>query len=153
AAASDPEVAHLLAQAARVDADPAVRAAAVRGLGRASERSVEILRERLSDPDAGVRLAAVGALASDARGREALAPMLEIAPDAAGVEAARVLLSAPDTAAALTARARAFLLEALAMDAAALRSQAGVAFASLPRDREPPLDALRAALAREADAD
>lgn len=153
AAASDPDVTRLLAEVARVDADPTVRAAAVRGLGRAGESSVEILRERLSDPEAGVRLAAVAALASDARGREALAPMLEITPDSAGLEAARVLLSAAETSAALAARARAFLLEALAMGSAALRSQAGVAFASLPRDREPPLDALRAALRREADAD
>ena len=149
----DPDVARLLAEAARVDADATVRAAAVRGLGRAGESAVAILRERLSDPDAGVRLAAVAALASDARGRQALAPMLEIAPAAAGIEAARVLLNAPDTSAALTARGRAFLLEALAMDDPALRAQAGVAFASLPLDREPPLEALRAALAGEADPD
>lgn len=147
----DPDVARLLAEAARVDPDPTVRAAAVRGLGRAGESPVAILSERLSDPDAGVRLAAVAALASDARGREALAPMLEIGPAAAGIEAARVLLNAPDTSAALEARARAFLLEALAADDPALRAQAGVAFASLPADREPPLDALRAALSGEAD--
>lgn len=151
-AAGDDDVALLLAEAARVDSVPSVRAAAVRALGRLPS-ALPTLRERLSDPDPGVRMAAVGALAGDPRGRHALAPLLEIAPSAAGVEAARVLLASGEPGLELAERARAFLSEVLSTGAPSLRAQAGVAFASLPADREPPLDALRAALASEADPD
>ncbi|HBQ13741.1 MAG TPA: hypothetical protein DEF51_22265, partial [Myxococcales bacterium] len=47
-----------LAEAARVDPDPAVRAAAVGSLALAGPAGVDALRERLGDPMSSVRLAA-----------------------------------------------------------------------------------------------
>ncbi len=153
AAASDPAVRQVLEEAARVDAEASVRAAAVRALGDAGADAVPMLRERLGDPDPSVRMAAVGALmeADEARGRLALGAMLEIAPDPAGVEAARLLAQASEAAEGLAGRdaAHAFLRRALRSPDASLRAQAGVAIASLPIDRAPPLDALREALGPE----
>lgn len=156
-AADDPAVLAELERIARVDAEALVRAAAVRSLGDADEGAIAILRERLSDPEAIVRFAAISALmdADEEQARIAFAPLLEIAPSSAGVEAARLLALLDDDESALVgpAAARAYLLRALSSDDASLRSQAGIALSSLPRDREPPLDALRAALEREPDPD
>lgn len=157
AVASDAPVRERLAELARVDSEASVRAAAVRALGRAGPAAVDMLRERLADPDASVRFAAVGALieADEERGRIALGAMLEVSPSPAGVEAARLLArrgAGPEGLAGAQA-ARAFLRRALASADASLRAQAGVAIASLPEGAEAPIDALREALAGEADPD
>jgi HEAT repeat protein len=151
ARAEDEAVAALLAEAARSDADPTVRATAVRALGRAGTDAVAMLRERLSDADPGVRLAAVAALAASDAMRGALAPMIEVATSVTGIEAARLLLAHGVPTGELASAARAFLGRALSASDPTLRAQAGVAVASLPLDREPPLDALRAALRSERD--
>ncbi len=144
-----------LEQVARVDSEASVRASAVRALGRAGTDAIAILRERLGDPDPGVRFAAVGALisADPERGRIAIGPLLSVAPSPSGIEAARLLAQADDVPGSPVgaAQALAFLRRVLASDDPALRAQAGVAIASLPTDRRPPLDALRAALATEND--
>ena len=155
--ASDAPVRARLAELARVDPEGSVRAAAVRALGRAGAEAVEMLRERLADPDASVRFAAVGALvaADEQRARLVLGAMLEAAPSAAGVEAARLLAQrgeGPEGPAGAQA-ARAFLRRVLSDGDAALRAQAGVAIASLPAGAEAPVDALREALAAERDPD
>jgi HEAT repeat protein len=156
-AVSDPAVLAELERIARVDAEALVRAAAVRSLGQADEGAIAILRERLSDPEAIVRFAAIGALmdADQEQARIAFGALLEIAPSAAGVEAARLLALLEDDESALPgpAAARAYLLRALASDDPSLRAQAGIALSSLPVDRGPPLDALRTALEREVDPD
>jgi HEAT repeat protein len=163
-AADEPAVARALAEAARVDPEPSVRAAAVRALGRGGDRAVDALRERLGDADSRVRLAAVGALvqADRDRARLLLGSLLEVAPSPAGIEAARWLAQdapradAEASAAAVPSRAaaaRLFLRRALFADDPSLRSQAGVALAGLPADAEAPVGAIREALAREADPD
>lgn len=156
-AADDAAVRDALVETARVDPDGSVRAAAVRALGRAGSEAVPMLRERLGDPDPSVRMAAVTALmeADPERGRLALGAMLDIAPDVAGIEAARLLAQAgegPEGLAGVDA-AHAFLRRALRSSEPSLRSQAGVAIASLPVDREPPLGALREALTAERNAE
>jgi HEAT repeat protein len=150
-AAADASVAGALERVARVDPDESVRAAAVRALGGAGEHGVEILRERLGDPEPMVRFAALSALvrAAPDQARVALASLLEIAPSAAGIEAARLLCSIEDRGALVPARD--YLVRALASEDPQIRSQAGIALSSLPRDREPPLEILRDALGREPD--
>ncbi len=119
-----------LAEVARVDPVSRVRAAAVRALGAYGPGAFEPLRGRLSDPDAGVRMAAVGALVRADRGQAlaAIGPLLEMAPNAAGVEAARVLAAAGGEGATT---ARAFLGRALRGGEANVRAQAAVALSSL----------------------
>lgn len=148
AAAEETEVRDALAQLARVDPEASVRAAAVRALAQAGAEAVETLRERLGDPESSVRFAAVGALfeADRADAREALAPMLEVAPSPAGIEAAR-LLAQLESDESVTARA--FLTRALAAEDPALRSQAGVALAGLPTDAPSLLEPVREALRGE----
>ncbi len=154
--AAEEGVAHALAERARIDAEASVRAAAVRALAGGGDEAVGPLRERLGDPEASVRLAAVGALyaADRAAALEALGPLLEVAPSPSGVEAARLIaqLGAQDEASSEAAAARAFLVRVLAGADPSLRSMAGVALAGLPVDAAAPLDAVREALAREADA-
>ncbi|MEM9191515.1 MAG: HEAT repeat domain-containing protein [Myxococcota bacterium] len=126
-----------LAEAARVDPEPRVRARAVRSLGAYGQAAFEYIRERLSDPDASVRLGAVSALVEADRSRAlaAVGSLLEIAPSRAGIEAARLLAmesgeegEEPSEGAVL---ARAFLRRALASGDASVRSQAAVALTSL----------------------
>lgn len=147
------EVRDALMTAARVDADPSVRAAAVRALARAGAEGVPMLRERLGDPDASVRMAAVAALveADPAGGRLALGAMLAVAPDPAGIEAARLLVLAGPGPEGLPGpdAGRLFLRRALAAGDPSLRAQAGVAIASLQPDRGAPWAALREGLAAE----
>lgn len=154
--ADDPEVRRALEEAARVDPVASARAAAVRGLAGAGAEAVEILRERLSDPESSVRLAAVGALfeADREEALRALGPLLAVAPSPAGIEAARLIaqLDAEDAPPEEAEAARAFLRQALIAEDPALRSQAGVALAGLPLDARSPTEALREALAREGDA-
>lgn len=152
-----PAVFRALSEAARVDPEPSVRAAAARALGRAGGAAVGPLRERLSDPESRVRLAAVAALAQadPERARLALGPLLETPPSPAGIEAARWLAQEPDeTDDGATTRARAaraYLRRALFADGAALRSQAGVALAGLPQAAASPIEAVREALGQEED--
>ena len=144
----------VLEERARVDPDPSVRAAAVRALGPFGAGVVVILRERLSDPIATVRMAAVSALLAADRdaARPTLAALLATQPSAQGIEAARLLATpaARETPSdADASAARAYLVGALSATDASLRSQAAVALATL---HDPGIaDALRAALARETD--
>jgi HEAT repeat protein len=132
-----------LAETARVDPLAAVRGAAVLSLSAYGPDAVETLRERLSDPDDGVRMSAIGALGRTDReqARLALGPLLEMQPTPAGIEAARVLANAAedDEGAAGMTDARAYLRRALALPEPRMRSQAATALASLRRD--PSLDA------------
>lgn len=127
-----------LAEAARVDPLPDVRATAVRSLGNYGGAVFESLRERLSDADSGVRMAAVGALvrADRERALSAIGPLLEMTPSRAGIEAARVLADVPADAepAEGAVLARAFLRRALSAGEVETRSQAAVALSSLPVD-------------------
>jgi HEAT repeat protein len=147
-----------LSEQARVDPEPAVRAACVRALGEHGPAGFETLRERLSDPDSQVRMSAVTALvrADRERALSALGPLLEMAPSPAGVEAARVLAGGarrageetPGADAEGVTLARAYLRRSLESAEPALRSQAAVALSSLPEENG--LDAaLREALDRE----
>lgn len=124
-----------LAEAARVDPLPSVRSAAVRSLGVYGPEAFEPLRERISDPDGAVRMAAVGALMSADGDRAAavIAGLLEMTPTRAGIEAARVLADRSDAqqGAEGAVTARAFLRRALVATETDLRSQAAVALSSL----------------------
>lgn len=149
AASSGPAYA-ALAEAARVDPLPKVRAAAVRSLGAYGALGFEQLRERLSDADHGVRMAAVGALVEADRERavSVIGTLLEISPGPAGVEAARVLATGEGEGAQT---ARAFLRRALVSGEPNVRAQAAVALSSLPAN-DALVPALLEALEREQDA-
>ncbi len=131
-----------LAEAARVDPEPGVRAAACASLGEYGADAFEMLRERLSDADSQVRLAAVRALvrADRALSLSVLGPLLEMAPNPAGIEAARVLAGGGRRPGEEVSEehqegetlARAYLRQALESSAPNLRSQAAVALSSLP---------------------
>lgn len=150
--AGEPDVQRVLAGVARMDPSPSVRAAGVRSLAHAGAVAFDALRERLGDPSSSVRLAAVGALlsADSERAPLVLEPLLRIAPTPAGIEAARLLARrSGDDGVASRAAARSFLRQALSAASPSLRSQAGVALASLPAGTEAPLEAVREALASE----
>jgi HEAT repeat protein len=149
-----------LAEAARVDPEAKVRAAACASLGEYGSEAFEILRERLSDADAQVRLAAVRALVRADRplSLSVLGPLLEMAPNPAGIEAARVLAGGGRQADDEISQehqegetlARAYLRRALESAAPALRSQAAVALSSLESVADLG-EVLGAALEREED--
>ncbi len=152
-AAPETEARLALESIARGDPEPAVRMVAVRALGAYGAAGVAALRERLSDPVAGVRMGAVEALlrADRQQARTILGALLETPTSAQGIEAAR-LLASPVQGSAATADpgARAYLRQALLATDPNLRSQAGVALVSIPGADE--LAAvLREALGREAD--
>jgi HEAT repeat protein len=152
-AAPDSGARNALEQAARVDPEPAVRMAAVRALGAFGPPAIGALRERLSDPQAGVRLTAVEALlrADRDQARPILGALFAVPTSAQGIEAARLLaLPGRDGASPSDAGARAYLVQALDAPDPNLRSQAGVALTSIPGSEEY-VGALRAALARESD--
>lgn len=147
----------VLEERARIDPDPSVRAAAVRALGSFDTAAISLIRERLSDPIASVRMTAVAALLHADRdgGRTVLASLFEAPPSAQGIEAARLLgtrleRDQPPTEEDASA-ARAYLLSALSANEAGLRSQAAVALSTLrgPAEIE---TSLAHALAVEADA-
>jgi len=146
-AAPDGAVFVALAEAARVDPLPKVRAAATRSLGAFAAQAFEPIRERLSDADTTVRMAAVGALVAADRERalSALGSLLDMTPTPAGVEAARVLASTEGEGAET---ARAFLRGALVSGDSRVRSQAAVALWSLPSN-EALVPAIVEALAAE----
>jgi hypothetical protein len=157
ALAPDSEVRLLLEDRARMDPDPAVRSAAASALGAFGEAALPILRERLSDPVASVRMGVVAALLRADRdaARETIASLLATPPSPQGIEGARLLATpvdrdAPPTAAD-TQAARAYLFGALAASDAALRSQAAIALSTLRLD-EAGATHLAQALAREPDA-
>src|SRR5207247_1009811 len=60
--APESEARSVLEERARIDPDPGVRAAAVRALGSFGQPAISLIRERLSDPIASVRMAAVASL-------------------------------------------------------------------------------------------
>jgi len=149
-ATPDPRARHDLASAARVDPEPAVRAAATRALGAFGAPASEALRERLSDADLGVRRAATLALVQADRpsAERILAPLLGLPASAHGIDAARVLAASPT---ADTARdAGAYLLQALASGDPTLRSAAAIALLSLSRSPAR-ADAVADAMTRETD--
>ncbi len=147
----------VLEERARIDPDPMVRGAAVRALGSFATAAIELLRERLSDPIASVRMAAVAALlhADRERGRAVLASLLATPSSAQGIEAARLLGTTverdePPTDQDASA-ARAYLTSALVAGDPSLRSQAAVALSTL-RGQTDLRAALSQALVRETDA-
>ena len=151
----DSEAQQALEAAARVDPEPAVRAACVRALGEIGPNAVEALRERLSDESASVRTAAVDALvrADRARALEVLGALLAMPPSPAGIEAARVIatpLATEPEEPAGARDARAYLRGALSSSDPTLRAQAGVALAGMPPQEGVEIS-LRAALAAETD--
>lgn len=124
-----------LAMLARNDAEARVRNAAVRSLGAYGALATSVLIERLSDSDAGVRLAATRALvrADPTAATPILRSLVDAPPSRASVEAARVVLMrgcGEDTH--LCVAAERHLFGVLAGDALALRSQAAVAVMSVP---------------------
>ena len=146
-AAPDGRVYVALAEAARVDPIPKVRAAAARSLGAFGAQAFETLRERLSDADQTVRMAAVGALveADRAQALGVVGSLLDMAPSPSGIEAARVIAASGGEGADT---ARAFLRRALVSGEASVRSHAAVALSGLP-DNDALLPALAEALESE----
>ncbi len=152
------EAMNALAQAARVDPDARVRAAAARALGSFGAAAVPFLRERLGDAEAQVRLTVVGALlrADRTAAVELLVPLLATPTSRTGIEAARWIAlttpaASPDRNRAARQRAddaRLYLLGALHDDDPTLRAQAAVALVSLPAD-EATTRGLREALVDE----
>lgn len=136
AAAPDAAIRRALAEVARVDPEPRVRAAAVRALGKFGSSAVDTLRERLSDADAGVRTAAVASLVAADRtaARLTLAPLLALPPSGAGIETARFLALGGEGDLRATVDARAYLLRTLETGDATLRVSAALALLSLPGD-------------------
>jgi len=140
-AAPDEQVRASLAEIARVDPAPAVRSQAVRTLGLFGSRAAPAIRERLSDSESRVRMAAVRALVAADRelALVALTPLLEIAPSPEGIEAARSLAQqGQDGPARGALLASAYLKRALDSQQASHRAQAGVALGTLAPD--PALD-------------
>jgi HEAT repeat protein len=139
-----------LAEAARVDPELPVRAAATRSLAAFGAPAFDHVRERLSDPDAMVRTAAVRSLVEIDRSRalSALGLLLEVEPSQAGIEAARILAAPTEDEETVNAEgvvlARAFLRRALTTGDMTMRSQAAVALTSLPTDESLDADLLRA---------
>ncbi|MFW5926101.1 MAG: HEAT repeat domain-containing protein [Myxococcota bacterium] len=133
------EVRRLLADVARRDPIPAVRAAAVHALGSQGTAALPALRDRLGDPKTLVRLAVVGALvrADGSGAMAAVARLLATPPSPAGVEAARRILQRTDGASppptGVAEDAAAYLGGVLRAGSGSLRAQAGVALVSLPR--------------------
>lgn len=124
-----------LAALARNDVEAKVRNAAVRSLGAYGALATTVLIERLSDSDAGVRLAATRALvrADPEAATPVLRSLVDAPPSRASVEAARVVLMRGcegDTH--LCVAAEQHLFGVLAGDVLALRSQAAVAVMSVP---------------------
>lgn len=154
---SDVDALSVLTTAARNDASARVRSHAVRALGSYEAAAFEALRERLSDPESSVRMAAVEALvrADRDRARGTLLDLLATPPSAEGIEAARVLMSqvgGPSEAPSDDDRiaSLAYLRASLAAPTASLRAQAAVVLVGLP-GRDDLSEVLRAALASEAD--
>ncbi len=151
----DAEVRAALIAMARVDPDPGVRSVATRTLGSFGASVLSALRERLSDEETRVRLAAVRALfaADEARGIEIARGLLGAPPSPASIEAARsIALTVRNEGGdpARSADARAFLYGALRSTSSRLRSQAAIALFSVDPD-EALDDAVIALLAQEQD--
>lgn len=135
---SDEAALAILTLNARVDASARVRAKAVRALGSYGAAAFEPLRERLSDPEGTVRMAAVEALVRTdrAQARGTLLDLLATPPSPESIEAARVLLSSvgAETAPSEADRAAslAYLRRALTASEAPLRAQAAVVLVGMP---------------------
>lgn len=132
-----PAVTDALRAHLRDDPDDDVRAACVRGLAGRDEVT-DALRAALDDRSAFVRMAVPSALSSGPREvqREALSSLLEGAPTALGVEAARALAARGEAPAA------AYLLAVMRGDRPALRAQAAVAASGMVAAHGPALAAL-----------
>jgi hypothetical protein len=153
---SDAGALAILIANARGDASARVRARAVRALGSYGGAAFEPLRERLSDPEAMVRMAAVEALVRTDRiqARGTLLDLLATPPSPESIEAARLLMSSvgnetepseDDRTASL-----AYLRAALSASDASLRAQAAVVLVGIP-GVDTLGDALATALRAESD--
>lgn len=152
---SDVDALAVLVDNAR-DPSERVRSHAVRALGSFEAAAFEPLRERFSDPESSVRMAAVEALvrADRAGARQTLLDLLATPPSAEGIEAARALVSLirPDEAPTDDDRVASlsYLDAVLGHSSPSLRAQASVVLAGLPgRDELGPR--LEAVLAHETD--
>lgn len=121
----------LLARIARHDPRTDVRAATLAALAHQGAAAAEAIEANLTDADARVRMAAIGALvrADPTRARQALDHWVASDPSAEGIEAARVLRMERVENAADAARAH--LARALASSSGSLRAQAAVALSAL----------------------
>jgi len=143
---------------ARVDPVLSVRVAALHALGRQGPEAFPVLRDRLSDPEGSVRMAALMALAAaePVQAAGVLAALLGTPPSTSSVEAARLLAQREGDVDAV--RAGEYLLSALGHHDENIRAQAAVALSSLSTVLAPDADtgasryeaALRARLAVEA---
>jgi HEAT repeat protein len=149
---TEDDVRVMLADLSRVDPSPAVRSQAVRSLAPFGTAAAPFIRERLSDPQGRVRMAAVRALVLADRdiALAALTPMLEMTPSPEGIEAARSLAVHGENGGQGAAMARAYLKRTLASLEPSQRAQAAVALSTLEPD--PVLDRLMTeALSQETD--
>ncbi|MFO0624449.1 MAG: HEAT repeat domain-containing protein [Polyangiales bacterium] len=137
AAVRHPTVTEALRAHLRDDPDDDVRAACVRALAGRDD-VLDALRAALDDRASFVRMAVPSALSAAPREaqREALGALLEGAPTALAVEAARALAARGDAPAA------AYLLSVMRGDRPALRAQAAVAASALAAAHGPALAAL-----------
>lgn len=130
-AAPSADVRAALEGVARVDPSLTVRVAALHALGRQGADAFAALRDRLSDPDAGVRMAALTALAQSdpLQASGVLAAFLATPPSTSSLEAARLLAQRDGEREA--GRAGDYLIGALGHDDENIRAQAAVALSSL----------------------
>jgi HEAT repeat protein len=147
----------VLIDRARSDAELRVRAAATRSLGDFGEAAALALRERLADPEARVRGAALEALlrADRASGRQAALALLSTPLNASTIDAARLLMTPLDRdtppSAEDAALARAHLLVALQSIDPQLRGQAALALVGVTAHQDADIEPLRPLLTREPD--
>ena len=123
--------------AARVDPSTTVRVAALQALARQGAEAFHALRDRLADPEPGVRMATLLALhvCDPAQARGVLSGFLATPPSPDSLEAARLLAARGvegGEGGVEAARAADYLLAALSHEDEPLRSQAAVAVSSLP---------------------
>lgn len=135
--APDATARHALAEAARVDPDPSVRARATRSLGRFGEAAANALRGRLDAEQPRVREAAMSALLRVDAGAaiSTLQRLSRGAPEPEGIRAARHLLSYDlrhDLPPEIRRDTRRYLKRALDARETKLRSLAAVTLDGLP---------------------
>lgn len=148
AAHADARVQPALADAARRDPLPAIRAAAINALARLGSGAADAISAGLEDRDQSVRLAAIAALVR-AAGATALPRVSHYLDGKLGpesVETARALLLA-DVSSELT-RSRQALALALEAKDSALRARVALIYQTLPSQHRDQL-VLKAALLRE----
>jgi HEAT repeat protein len=135
----DADALALLTELVRSDGNAPVRARAARALGSFEAAAFEPLRDRLSDPEGSVRMAAIEALvrADRARARGTLLDLLATPTSSDTIEAARILttlVGGPSEAPSDDDRtaALAHLRAALSSSEPTLRAQTAVALVGIP---------------------